>query len=102
MPACCVPIEINSKIRSLLQDDLAWLLLRHPFGADLRETSDIDARDEVGRLAAAVNGMIGSLRGTVCGILQSAEGVAAAAQQISASTEEIASGSTARRTPHRQ
>lgn len=59
---------------------------------DLRETSDIATKDEVGQLAASINNMILSLRTTVSGILTSAESLAAASQQISASTEEIASG----------
>ncbi|WP_276352355.1 methyl-accepting chemotaxis protein [Cohnella caldifontis] len=61
---------------------------------DLRETLDIETKDEVGRLAAAVNRMIRNLRSTVGSIQASAESVAAASQQISASTEEIASGSS--------
>ncbi|CAI6074991.1 methyl-accepting chemotaxis protein [Cohnella sp. JJ-181] len=61
---------------------------------DLRETSDIDTRDEVGQLAASVNRMIEDLRVTVGRIQHSAENVSSATQQISASTEEIAGGST--------
>jgi methyl-accepting chemotaxis protein len=59
----------------------------------LRETTNIDTKDEVGQLAKSVNGMVLRLRTTVGGILASAESVAAAAEQISATTEEIASGS---------
>jgi methyl-accepting chemotaxis protein len=61
---------------------------------DLRETTDIDTKDEVGQLARAINQMVLNLRTTVGGILASSESVAAAAQQISATTEEIASGSS--------
>jgi methyl-accepting chemotaxis protein len=61
---------------------------------DLRETTDIDTKDEIGKLAKSVNNMILKLRATVGGILASAESVAAAAEQISASTQEVASGST--------
>ncbi|MDQ1913938.1 methyl-accepting chemotaxis protein [Paenibacillus sp. GD4] len=60
---------------------------------DLRETADIQSRDEVGRLAEALNHTIQSMRGTIGGILASAESVAAAAEQISASSEEVATGS---------
>jgi methyl-accepting chemotaxis protein len=60
---------------------------------DLSETSDIDTKDEIGKLAVSVNDMVLNLRGTVGGILGSAESLSAASQQISASTEEIASGS---------
>ncbi|MDI4648708.1 methyl-accepting chemotaxis protein [Cohnella hashimotonis] len=61
---------------------------------DLRDTSDIDTRDEVGQLAGSVNRMIEDLRATVERIQYSAENVSSAAQQISASTEEIAGGSS--------
>ncbi|WP_027415011.1 methyl-accepting chemotaxis protein [Aneurinibacillus terranovensis] len=61
---------------------------------DLRETTDINTKDEIGQLAKSINDMVLSLRKTVGGILASAESVSAASQQISASTEEIASGST--------
>ncbi|WP_217594173.1 methyl-accepting chemotaxis protein [Cohnella sp. GbtcB17] len=61
---------------------------------DLRETSDIDTRDEVGSLAASINRMIEDLRVTVGRIQFSAENVSSATQQISASTEEIAGGSS--------
>lgn len=61
---------------------------------DLRETVDVDRKDEFGQLADSINHMIMSLRNLTNGILASSENVAAASQQISASTEEIASGST--------
>ncbi|AJS59524.1 methyl-accepting chemotaxis protein [Paenibacillus sp. IHBB 10380] len=68
-------------------------LLGKVAGGDLSETSDMDSKDEIGLLANSVNDMILNLRQTVGGILISAETVSAASQQISASTEEIASGS---------
>ncbi|MFC0211393.1 methyl-accepting chemotaxis protein [Paenibacillus chartarius] len=61
---------------------------------DLRETTDIDSKDEIGRLANALNNTVNSLKSTVGGILSSAENVSAAAEQISASSEEIATGSS--------
>ncbi|MFD0679959.1 MULTISPECIES: methyl-accepting chemotaxis protein [unclassified Paenibacillus] len=61
---------------------------------DLTETSDIDTKDEIGRLGDSINTMILNLRKIIGSVLSSAESVSAAAQQISATTEEIASGST--------
>ncbi|MBW7453951.1 methyl-accepting chemotaxis protein, partial [Paenibacillus sepulcri] len=61
---------------------------------DLREKNNIQTKDEVGRLAAAVNDMVDNLRNIVRSITSSSHSVAAAAQQISASTEEIAGGTT--------
>ncbi|WP_410772415.1 methyl-accepting chemotaxis protein [Fontibacillus sp. BL9] len=60
---------------------------------DLTETTEVDSKDEIGRLTSSTNDMILSLRSIVGGVLTTAEGVSAAAQQISASTEEIAGGS---------
>ncbi|MEI7027278.1 methyl-accepting chemotaxis protein [Paenibacillus sp. y28] len=65
---------------------------------ELRETTDIRTKDEVGRLAVSINDMVLKLRATVSGITGMAQGVAAAAQQISASTEEIAGVSTSQAT----
>ncbi|MDF2939061.1 MAG: mcp40H4 2 [Paenibacillaceae bacterium] len=62
-------------------------------GGDLRRTSDIKSKDEIGQLAQAVDSMVLSLRGIVGSILGNAQSVAASAQQISASSEEIAGGS---------
>ncbi|WP_338554802.1 methyl-accepting chemotaxis protein [Paenibacillus sp. KS-LC4] len=62
---------------------------------DLREKADIHTKDEVGNLAASFNHMIDRLNGTVSGIVESSHSVAAAAEQISAATQEIAGSSTA-------
>ncbi|MFB9756589.1 methyl-accepting chemotaxis protein [Paenibacillus hodogayensis] len=51
-------------------------------------------KDELGDLAASFNTMVGNLRSIISAVLTSSSGVSAAAQQISASTEEIAGGST--------
>lgn len=69
-------------------------LLGKVANGDLSETSNLNSKDEIGRLAQSVNAMVLNLRRTVESILSSAESVSAAAQQISASTEEVASGST--------
>ncbi|WP_188993134.1 methyl-accepting chemotaxis protein [Paenibacillus nasutitermitis] len=61
---------------------------------DLREKNNIQTKDEVGKLASAVNDMVDNLRQIVGSITSSSHSVAAAAQQISASTEEIADGTT--------
>ena len=61
---------------------------------DLREEADIHTKDEIGQLADSINAMIYNLRNLIGGIMQSSQSVAAASEQISASTQEIASGST--------
>jgi methyl-accepting chemotaxis protein len=70
------------------------ILVRKVATGDLRETADINTKDEIGQVASAINDMVMNLRSTVGGVLVSAESVSAAAQQISATTEQIASGST--------
>ncbi|MFD1909660.1 MCP four helix bundle domain-containing protein [Paenibacillus rhizoplanae] len=62
-------------------------------GGDLREEVAIKNRDEFGRLAAAANEMITSLRKLIGGTVEAAQSVAASSEEISATTEEIASGS---------
>ncbi|MFJ8265932.1 methyl-accepting chemotaxis protein [Peribacillus asahii] len=61
---------------------------------DLTKTTDINSKDEVGVLASSINNMVLNLRDTVGRIVQSAESVAASSQEISATTEEIASGAS--------
>jgi methyl-accepting chemotaxis protein len=73
-------------------------LLGKVANGDLSETSKLNSKDEIGKLANSVNEMVLNLRRTVGGILSSAESVSAAAQQISASTEEVASSSMSQAT----
>lgn len=73
-------------------------LLGKVANGDLSETSSLNSKDEIGKLANSVNEMVLNLRRTVGGILSSAESVSAAAQQISASTEEVASSSMSQAT----
>jgi methyl-accepting chemotaxis protein len=68
--------------------------VRRIANGDLREKLGINRKDEVGQLASSLNDMIDHLRQLIGGILNSAHNVAAASEQISASTQEIASGST--------
>ncbi|WP_409343031.1 methyl-accepting chemotaxis protein [Paenibacillus sp. MBLB4367] len=61
---------------------------------DLRETASIRSKDELGELGSAVNRMVLHLRELIGKIMLSSQNLAAASQQISASTEEIAGGAT--------
>ncbi len=62
-------------------------------GGDLRETVDIQSKDEFGKLSATVNDMVASLRKLIGGTIEAAQSVAASSEEISATTEEIASSS---------
>lgn len=59
---------------------------------DLREQAAVKTKDEVGTLAVAFNDMITSLRALIAQTASSSQGVAAAAEEISATTDEIAKG----------
>jgi methyl-accepting chemotaxis protein len=61
---------------------------------DMSQDIKIRSKDEVGQLAESVNDMLARLRQLIGGILQTSFSVASASEQISASTEQIASGST--------
>ena len=86
-------IAISKMITRPLQKVVA-LVVKVSKG-DLRNTTDIDTRDEVGQLAKAVNEMVLQLREMMSGVLSAAENVSAASQEITAATEQIAAGSTA-------
>ena len=61
---------------------------------DLSQQLDIDQKDEIGQLAAALNGMVEKLREVVSDVRGSADHVAAGSQQLSASSEEMSQGAT--------
>ncbi|GGG52384.1 methyl-accepting chemotaxis protein [Paenibacillus radicis (ex Gao et al. 2016)] len=61
---------------------------------DLREKAELQSKDEVGVLAKAFNEMIERLNQTVGSIINSSHNVASAAEQISASTQEMAGSNT--------
>ncbi|MFC5404529.1 methyl-accepting chemotaxis protein [Cohnella soli] len=63
-------------------------------GGDLRSSLEVRSNDEIGMLAGKFNEMIANLRKLIGDTVGSAQNVAAAAQEISATTEEIARGST--------
>ncbi|RKP48794.1 methyl-accepting chemotaxis protein [Cohnella endophytica] len=61
---------------------------------DLTQTVNIQTKDEIGNLASSVDAMVRNLRRIVGDILANSESLAAASQQISASSEEIATGNS--------
>lgn len=70
------------------------VLLSRVAAGDLRELSSLQSKDEVGALSQSINQMIGNLKSLIGGVIGSSQNVAAAAEQISASTQEIAGSST--------
>lgn len=62
-------------------------------GGDLTQKIAIDSRDEIGRLAAAVNAFLANLRTTISVVLSNAEQVAAASEELTASAEQSAQAS---------
>ncbi|MFD0714233.1 methyl-accepting chemotaxis protein [Paenibacillus sp. GCM10027626] len=61
---------------------------------DLREKAEVNSKDEIGKLALAINQMIESLHQMIGEVVLSSQNVASASEQISASTEEIAGSSS--------
>ena len=55
---------------------------------------DIDQKDEIGRLAKALNSMAGKLREIVTDITNETENVASASHQISSSSQELSQGAS--------
>ncbi|MFC5530372.1 methyl-accepting chemotaxis protein [Cohnella yongneupensis] len=85
-------IVISEKIRRGVQSVLN--VATKAANGDLREIATARSKDEIGVLATSFNGMMDNLRKLIGQTLDSAQSVAAAAQEISATTEEIAKGST--------
>ncbi|PYE51216.1 methyl-accepting chemotaxis protein [Paenibacillus barcinonensis] len=81
--------------RSISRPLMAMLeLATEVANGNLTLKSDISSKDEVGRLAGALNRMVDNLRLLINNIVMNSQSVAASSEQISASTQEIASTST--------
>ncbi|WP_136514540.1 methyl-accepting chemotaxis protein [Geomonas edaphica] len=61
---------------------------------DLTQTIDVDSKDEVGQLAAAMNAMVAKLRGIVAEVKSASDNVASGSQQLSSGAEEMSQGAT--------
>ncbi len=61
---------------------------------DLNRQLAIEQRDQVGKLAAALNGMVVRLNQIVAGVKSASETVAAASEQLSADSEQLSQGAT--------
>ena len=70
--------------------DFASAMAKGDFTKDL----DIDQRDEIGNLAAALNTMLHKLREVVSEVQSAGENVASGSQELSASSENLSQGAT--------
>ncbi|MFK7696266.1 methyl-accepting chemotaxis protein [Paenibacillus sp. HJGM_3] len=84
--ALVLSFRMSSSLKSILD-----VVLKAAAG-DLREQAKVKSKDEVGTLAAAFNEMMENLRSLIARTVQSSQSVAAAAEEISATTDDIAKG----------
>jgi methyl-accepting chemotaxis protein len=61
---------------------------------DLNEKLEIYQKDEIGQLAKALNEMTEKLKGIVRGIIEGAEGIAAASQEVTSVANQLSEGAT--------
>jgi len=61
---------------------------------DLSKQLDIDQKDEIGELAAAMNNMVEKLKDVVGSVKIASDNVAAGSQELSSSSEEMSQGAT--------
>ena len=61
-------------------------------GGDLTTQLDVQTRDEIGRMAAALNSAVGRLKATMQEVATSAAETTSSAKQLSAASESISSG----------
>ncbi len=102
-------VLIGSSLLALVLGALAGMLIARAitgpvnkglaFAKELAEGNlaariDVDQKDEVGALAAALTDMAGRLRGVVVQVNASAEAVASGAEELSASSESLSQGAT--------
>jgi methyl-accepting chemotaxis protein/chemotaxis signal transduction protein len=70
----------------------AVIALQQVAAGDLTATLDIDTKDEVGRMAGALNNALEKLRSTLEEVTQGAMHASAASQELAAASQAIASG----------
>ena len=63
-------------------------------GGDLTRNLEIEQKDEIGELAAALNGMVDRLKAVVGEVKNASDNVAAGSQQLSSGAEEMSQGAT--------
>ncbi len=61
---------------------------------DLNQTITLNQQDEVGKLAAALNGMVEKLKEIVTDVKSAADNVAAGSQELSSGSEEMSQGAS--------
>lgn len=61
---------------------------------DLTQNIEINQKDEIGQLAAALNKMVGKLREVVLNVKSASDNVAAGAQEMSSNSEQMSQGAT--------
>ena len=61
---------------------------------DLTQRLEINQKDEIGKLASALNIMVDKLKDVVANVQNAADNVASGSQELSASSEEMSQGST--------
>ncbi|QGY38663.1 HAMP domain-containing protein [Pseudodesulfovibrio cashew] len=63
-------------------------------GGDFTRTLDIDQKDEIGNLAAALNNMVHRLRQVVADVGNATDNIASGSEELSSSSEALAEGAT--------
>ena len=61
---------------------------------DLTRNADVQSRDELGQMLAALNEMIGNLRRTVGGVSEASDKVASGSEELSSTAQQLSQGSS--------
>lgn len=89
-------IIVNYYIAKTITDSLnrAVKLAELIANGDLTQELDVKQNDEIGRLAEALNRMVGKLKEMISGVILGANGIASASQQLSESSNTISHGAS--------
>lgn len=92
--ALCLALALGYFIAKLISNPLNQTvgLLEAVAAGDLTRVLDVTTKDEVGKMATALNLAVAGMRDAMSDVRGSADGLASASQQLASSSEELSSG----------
>jgi methyl-accepting chemotaxis protein len=91
----CASVVAVLMVRSVARPlAVAVGMLEQVAQGDLTRVAEVHSTDELGRMLAALNGMVGNLRRTVSQVTKSADSVASGSEEMSSTAQQLSQGTT--------